>query len=651
MLRGRIAPVYGETVMSSTEAEAAMRAAEWKHRFIWFGIATLVLGAAVLVRWTQGDAPASAAAPAQATVAAAKVDDSQPLPRPGRPTHNVMALVNGKDISREALVDACVQRFGEDVLESLVNKRLITNHCTNHNITVTQSDIDAEIDRMAKRFQLGREQWLQMIEKERGVTAQEYARDIVWPTLALRKLADKELQVSPEEIQKAYEQEFGPMVRARLIAVSDGAKARQIHAQLMANPEGFAKAAIEHSEDVNSASMGGMIHPIRRHVGDPAIEAEAFRLHPGQISSIIQVAQQFIILKCDEQLQAQPMPLAQVQERLVERIKEDKLRDAATGIFEKVQKTAVVKNVYNDPELSKTMPGVVATVNGDRITMQELGAECLLRHGEEVLEGEISRTLLEQELQATGVKVTQEDLDAEMRHAAELAGVLDAQGNADLPKWFETVMAEQGVTKERYLRDSVWPSAALKKLSAKEVQVTEEDIAKGFEANYGERVRCRAIVLGNQRRAQEVWNKARQNPSLEYFGDLAAEYSVEPTSKALRGEVPPLGRYGGQETLEKEAFALQNGELSKVIQMGDKFIILRCEGRTERMNIDLKDVRDILHRDIFEKKLRMAMGEKFEEINSGARVDNYLAGSTHSPAEPKAGAVREDTAVKPTVAR
>ena len=628
-----------------------MRAAEWKHRFIWFGIATMVLGVAVLVRWTQGDVPASAAAPAQAAVAAPKVDDSQPLPRPGRPTHDVMALVNGKDISRQALTDACIQRFGEDVLESLVNKRLITNHCTNHNITVTRDEIDAEIDRMAKRFQLGREQWLEMLQKERGVTAEEYARDIVWPTLALRKLADKELQVSPEEIQKAYEQEFGPMVRARLIAVSDGAKARQLHAQVVANPESFAKVAIEHSEDVNSASIGGMIQPIRRHVGDPAIEAEAFRLQPGQVSAIIQVAQQFIILKCDEQLQAQPMPLAQVQERLVERIKEEKLRDAATGIFEKVQKTAVVKNVYNDAELSKTMPGVVATVNGDRITMQELGAECLLRHGEEVLEGEISRTLLEQELQATGVKVTQEDLDAEMRHAAELAGVLDAQGNADLSKWMETVMAEQGMTKERYLRDSVWPSAALKKLSAQTVQVTEEDIAKGFEANYGERVRCRAIVLGNQRRAQEVWNKARQNPSVEYFGDLAAEYSVEPTSKALRGEVPPLGRHGGQKLLEDAAFKLQNGELSEIVQMGDKFIILRCEGRTERMNIDLKDVRNILQRDIFEKKLRMAMGERFEEINSRARVDNYLAGSTHEPAPAKSEAVREDTAVRPTVAR
>lgn len=637
--------------MARTDADAPSTGtltADWKHRLVWFGIATAVLAVAMLIRLGQGETPASAAP--QAAPAKASADNGA-MPRPERPQHDVMALVNGQDISRKALIDGCIQRFGEDVLESLVNKRLITNHCTNHNITVTQAEIDAEIDRMAKRFQLGREQWLSMLEKERGVTAQEYARDIVWPTLALRKLADKELQVSPEEIQTAYDQEFGPMVRARLIAVGDAAKARQLHAQLMANPETFAKVAIEHSEDVNSASVGGLIQPIRQHVGDKAIEAEAFRLKAGQISSIIQVGQQYVILKCDEQLQARPVPMAEVQPRLIERIKEEKLRSAATGIFAKVQETAVIQNVYNNPELRQTMPDVVATVNGDRITMQELGNECLLRHGEEVLEGEISRALLEQELQATGVKVTQEDLDAEMRHGAELAGVLDAQGNADLPKWLETVTTEQGVSKDRYIRDSVWPSAALKKLTAKEVQVTQEDIQKGFEANYGERVRCRAIVLGTMRRAQEVWNKARQNQSADYFGDLAEEYSVEATSKALRGEVPPLGRHGGQETLENVAFSLQPGELSGIVQVADKFIILRCEGRTERMDIDLKDVGEILHRDIFEKKLRMAMGQKFEEINSRARVDNYLAGTSHAPDKAKSGAIQTDTAVRPTVAR
>ena len=121
---------------------------------------------------------------------------------------------------------------------------------------------------MAKRFQLGREQWLEMLEKERGVTAQEYARDIIWPTLALRKLADAQLQVTPQEIQQAYDEEFGEMVRARLIAVRDEAKAKQIHAQVSANPQSFPRVAIENSEDVNSASVGGLIQPIRRHVGD-----------------------------------------------------------------------------------------------------------------------------------------------------------------------------------------------------------------------------------------------------------------------------------------------------------------------------------------------------------------------------------------------
>ena len=638
--------------MNSMDANAALRAArraDWKHRFIWLGIACVVLAVAVLIRLTEGDRPAAAAAPAAAKVA----EDEKPLPRVERPQHDVMALVNGKDISRTQLIDACVQRYGKDVLESLVNKRLITNLCANRNITVTNEEIAAEIDRMAKRFQLGREQWLELIQKERGVTPQDYARDIVWPTLALRKLADAQLQVTPEEIQKAYEQEFGEMVRTRLIAVSNADKARQIHAEVTAKPDDFARLAIAHSEDVNSASLGGLIQPIRRHVGDKSIEDVAFALQPGQVSSIIEVGQQYVILKCDERLAPRPVPMASVQDKIVERIKEEKLREAANAIFASAQKTATIQNVYNNPELRQLMPDVVATVNGDRITMQELGNECLLRHGEEVLETEISRMLLEQAIQAANVKVTREDLDAEMRHGAELAGVVDQAGNADLAKWIQTVTSEQGITPEQYERDSVWPSAALKKLTAGDVKVDDADIAKGFEANYGERVRCRAIVLANMRRAQEVWDNARRNPTAEFFGDLATEYSVEPSSKALRGEVPPLGRHGGQPQLEEVAFQLQDGQLSGIIQVGDKFVILRCEGRTdpEQVDADEKEVREILYRDIFEKKLRMAMGQKFEEINAQARVDNYLAGTSHAPDKPKGNAqqpVREDTAVRPT---
>lgn len=175
---------------------------------------------------------------------------------------------------------------------------------------------------------------------------------------------------------------------------------------------------------------------------------------------------------------------------------------------------------------------------------------------------------------------------------------------------------------------------------------------KGFDANYGERVICRAIVLGNMRRAQEVWEKARGNTSLDYFGDLAEEYSVEPTSKALRGEVPPIRMHGGQTQLESVAFKLQTGELSGIVQVGDKFVILKCEGRTKPVEVNPDAVRDVLHQDIYEKKLRVAMADRYEKIRAQSRIDNYLAGTSHAPpAKNGDGQPRRDTAVQPTSGR
>ncbi len=621
----------------------------WKHQIGWLLGAAVILTIAFQVRSLEGDRTAKADSPLQAQTT--KKSSSETLPRVGRPKHDVMALVNGQDISRKDLLEACLARHGETVLESLVNKRLILNHCEKRGIAITSEDIAAEIDRMAARFQLGREQWLEMLEKERDITPQEYARDIVWPTLALRKLAAADLRVPDTEIDKEFEKQYGAMVRARLIAVGNADLARQLHAQLTAQPDNFARLAIEHSIDINSASVGGLIQPIRRHVGDLNIEKEAFSLQPGQISSIISVANQFVILKCEGHIEPRQVNRAEVEQKLVEKISDDKLRELAHHLFAQLQASATIQNVFNNPQLRETMPGVVATVNGDRITLNALRQECMLRHGEEVLETEISQLLLEQSLKQAKLTVTDADLAAEVRHAAELAGVLDDQGDGDLSKWLETIANQRGLKRDQYMRDSVWPSAALKKLTAEEVQVTNEDIQKGFEANYGQRVRCHAIVLGTMRRAQEVWNKARQNPTLNYFGDLAEEYSIEPSSKALRGEVPPIGRFGGQPQLEDVAFGLEPNQLSGIVQVGDKFIILRCEGRTERIDVHQNDVQSILQKDILEKKMRLAMAEKFDLIRETSRIDNYLSGTSSAPAarSPNAQAsVRRDTAVQPT---
>ncbi len=625
----------------------------WRTQIGWIVAAAVILVLCLKFRQSEDSHSAKAAtsSPSGAEANTTGTSDGQSATAVNPP--DVMAIVNGQEISRAQLADACVQRHGEEVLESLVNKRLILRHCEKRGIAVTNEEIGAEIDRMAKRFHLAREQWLEMLARERNISAQEYARDIVWPTLALRKLAAEEVQPTPAEINEAMEREFGETVSTRLIAVGTLELAQKLHDQLTADPEAFPRLAIENSIDVNSASVGGLIPPIRRHLGEPTIEQAAFSLQPGQISPVLPVAGQFVLLKCISRNAPRQVDRAEVEQQIVEKLIDEKLREASHKLFTELQAAATPVNVYNNPQLRETMPGVVAMINGDRITMKELGDECLARHGEAVLESTISKILLEQSLQKANVTVADADLDSEVRHAAELAGVVNEKGEADLEKWFQMVTQEQKLDREGYLSDAVWPSAALKKLTASQVQVSAEDLQKGFEANYGERVRCRAIVLPTMRRAQEVWEKARRNPFVDYFGDLAEEYSIEPSSKALRGEVPPIQRFGGQPQLEDAAFQLQADQLSGIVQVGDNFVILRCEGRTERIGVELNDpeIREILSQDIYEKKLRLAMSDKFSSIRENSRIDNFLAGTSQAPPEQSPvgqATVREDSAVRPT---
>ncbi len=193
------------------------------------------------------------------------------------------------------------------------------------------------------------------------------------------------------------------------------------------------------------------------------------------------------------------------------------------------------------------------------------------------------------------------------------------------------VTVENGMNWTAYLEDSVWPSAALKKLCG-QPEVTSEDLRKGFEANYGARVRARAIVLNNMRKAQEVWEMARTNPTIDEFGKLAEQYSIEASSRALKGQVPPIQRHGSQPKIEEEAYKLKPGEISGIIGVGaETYIILFCEGYTEPQKVSFEEVRQSLHDDVFEKKQRIAMAQAFEALKDVPESTTFWPGRCKRP--------------------
>ena len=57
-------------------------------------------------------------------------------------TTNIVAVVNGQSITRQELAQQCMERYGEQVVESLVNKHLILQACKKQGIRITHQDID-----------------------------------------------------------------------------------------------------------------------------------------------------------------------------------------------------------------------------------------------------------------------------------------------------------------------------------------------------------------------------------------------------------------------------------------------------------------------------------------------------------------------------
>jgi len=599
--------------------------------------AVLIVGVCLAWRITRPDPAAVATPPSARTSATRSPAVRSPANGSGRdvPERRTVALVNGAEITQERLAAECLARHGATVLESLVNRRIIEQACTRAGVVVSAADVDKEIDAMASRFSLPRDKWLDLLRQERGVTEQQYSADIVWPMLALRRLASGSIEPTPDELQQAFEQQFGPAVKARIVVSRTRAEAEEIRKLAIASPDDFPALARAHSIDVGSASANGWVQPIRLHSGEPQFDRAAFALRPGEISDVVKVADQFIVIKCEGHLPADTIAFDTVRERIASELREQKGRQASTEFFRRLQDASTIENVLNDPARSAAVPGVAALVNGEPIPLGTVQETCLERHGLEVLEVLITRTLIEQALTRAQQTIVKADVDAEIARAAESLGFRRPDGTPDVEAWMERVTREEKVPLRHYLDDIVWPTVALKKLVGS-VPVTADDLERAHAATFGPRARCRIIVLDSQRRAQEVWQLARQNPTPEHVGALAEQYSVDPTSRSLRGEVPPIRQWGGQPTLEREAFALKPGELSGVVQVADRFMIIFCEGFTEPAAVTAAESRKELHADIFEKKQRIEMARHFTHLRESAAIDNMLAGTTQSPSRPTA---------------
>ena len=113
----------------------------------WWVGASLVIGIAWGVRYWASLEGAAAAPPAKPV---AQQAGSNKAAAPQEKKQPIVALVNGQTIMHDEIAQECLRHHGEEVLESLVNRRLVDKYCRERGVSVSQQEIDQEIDRIAR---------------------------------------------------------------------------------------------------------------------------------------------------------------------------------------------------------------------------------------------------------------------------------------------------------------------------------------------------------------------------------------------------------------------------------------------------------------------------------------------------------------------
>ena len=319
-------------------------------RTVLGGTATLALVAVVASQFVRADSARSA------TQTAATAE---------RPP---LARVNGVSISYDQVAEECVARHGRDVLENLINRKMIEQACAQANVTVSNAEIAAEVSEQAEKFNLPLDTWYQMLLSEQKLSQAQYHRDVVWPKLALRKLAGQNVTVSEADMQLAFERDYGPRVKARMILIEGNQRqAAKVWELARANPDDFDKLAREHSADPNSSPLGGVIPPIRRHSGLEQFEDAAFNLAIGEISSLIQMPDgKWVFIKSEGRTEPIVTDIKDVWTELLTQQKEEKVQTAVAQVFDGIKSSAQVINHLTGTATghARSQSGVIRQASG-----------------------------------------------------------------------------------------------------------------------------------------------------------------------------------------------------------------------------------------------------------------------------------------------
>ncbi len=279
------------------------------------------------------------------------------------------------------------------------------------------------------------------------------------------------------------------------------------------------------------------------------------------------------------------------------------------------------------PMAGQSLPGanaaestqrLVAVIHGNiPITREEFG-EYLIARNSDKLELLVNKRVIEHAARQRGIEIT--DQEVETAFAEELKGMQITQKD-----FVEHVLKKYDKSLFEWKEDVIRPRLAMTKMCRDRIQVTEDDYKKAFEAYFGEKIECRIVLYqtGEEKFALQQYAELRKSD--EDF-DRISKQQASPTLAATGGRIQPIGRYTtGNDELEKEAFSLQPGEISKLVGTPEGTVVLKCVGRKPAdISKRFEAEKPKLEKEIREKKTQIEMPKLFKELQDQAQPRLFI---------------------------
>lgn len=240
---------------------------------------------------------------------------------------------------------------------------------------------------------------------------------------------------------------------------------------------------------------------------------------------------------------------------------------------------------------------VVALVNGQGITNQELILQLKDIYGKEVLNDIISRRVIKLAAEKYNIKVKQSEIDKEYDQYKR-----DYNSEED----FQAYLKEQmGWTKEKLL-DYIEYYLLWEDLAIKDVKITEGEIKDYYNENkelynQPEQFHIQQIIVQTKEEANQIVNEIKNGSN---FGTLAKERSLDALSLASGGD---LGYVSFEDpdidpTILEKAKGMNEDE-TKIVALTEGYAIIKLLGYKDAINPSYDEIKDEIRREIALRKV------------------------------------------------